>query len=59
MARWRLPRANEIARAGQDWTVAEGWRRQATITAPVFGSADASEGAAAFAEKRDPVWRGE
>ena len=48
-----------IARAGQDWTVAEGWRRQQTIARPVFSSADAREGAAAFAEKRDPVWLGE
>jgi enoyl-CoA hydratase/carnithine racemase len=51
--------SKEIARAGQDWTLAEGWRRQAAITAPVFGSKDAREGATAFAEKRDPVWRGE
>jgi enoyl-CoA hydratase len=49
----------EIARAAQDWTAADGWRRQETITAPVFTSADAREGAAAFAEKRAPVWRGE
>jgi len=48
-----------IARSGQDWTVAEGWRRQQTIARPVFSSADAREGAAAFAEKRDPVWLGE
>jgi len=51
--------SKEIARAGQDWTVEEGWRRQAEITAPVFTSKDAVEGATAFAEKRDPVWRGE
>ena len=51
--------SKEIARAGQDWTLAEGWRRQAAITAPVFSSKDAREGATAFAEKRDPVWRGE
>jgi len=25
---------------------------------PVFGSEDAKEGAAAFAEKRKPVWQG-
>jgi enoyl-CoA hydratase len=48
-----------IARTGQDWTVTEGWRRQAPITTAILGSADAREGAAAFAEKRDPVWRGE
>jgi enoyl-CoA hydratase len=51
--------SKEIARAGQDWTLAEGWQRQAEITAPVFSSNDAREGATAFAEKRDPVWRGE
>ena len=51
--------SKEIARDGQDWTLAEGWRRQAEITAPVFSSKDAVEGATAFAEKRDPVWRGE
>ena len=51
--------SKEIARDGQDWTLADGWRRQAEITAPVFSSKDAREGATAFAEKRDPVWRGE
>src|SRR3984957_16072118 len=35
--------SKEIARGGQDWTVAEGWRRQAAITAPVFSSRDARE----------------
>jgi enoyl-CoA hydratase/carnithine racemase len=45
-----------IARA--DWTVAEGWVRQDDVLAPVFASDDAKEGAAAFAEKRAPVWRG-
>jgi enoyl-CoA hydratase len=29
------------------------------IARPVFSSADAKEGAAAFAAKRPPVWRGE
>ncbi len=32
---------------------------QREIVDPVFRSADAREGATAFAEKRDPVWRGE
>jgi enoyl-CoA hydratase len=40
------------------WPAGEEWRRQAEITGPVFGSEDAREGATAFAEKRDPVWRG-
>jgi enoyl-CoA hydratase len=48
----------EIARSQADWTVAEGWNRQEALYKPVFASADAREGAAAFAEKRAPVWRG-
>jgi enoyl-CoA hydratase len=34
------------------------WRRQREVTAPVFASEDAREGAAAFTEKRPAVWRG-
>ena len=48
----------QIARAAADWTVEEGWQRQEELYKPVFASADAREGAAAFAEKRSPVWRG-
>ena len=48
----------QIARAQADWTVEEGWQRQAELYKPVFESRDAREGAAAFAEKRAPVWRG-
>ena len=40
------------------WPEDELWQRQAEITGPVFGSDDAREGATAFAEKRDPVWKG-
>jgi len=32
--------------------------RQQDITGPVLASADAREGAAAFADKRAPRWRG-
>jgi enoyl-CoA hydratase len=41
-----------------DWSTAEQWTRQRAITDPVFASADAREGSAAFAEKRAPHWRG-
>jgi len=40
------------------WSEEEFWQRQGEITAPVFASEDAREGATAFAEKRDPVWQG-
>ena len=36
----------------------DGAAARALAAAPVFDSQDAREGAAAFAEKRAPVWRG-
>jgi enoyl-CoA hydratase len=42
-----------------DWESASAFDRQAKIIGPVFTSADAREGAMAFAEKRAPHWRGE
>ena len=42
-----------------DWPTAEAFQRQGQIITPVFVSADAREGAMAFAEKRPPVWRGQ
>jgi enoyl-CoA hydratase len=48
----------QIARGQADWTVAEGWQRQAELVRPVFESQDAQEGAIAFAQKRAPAWRG-
>jgi enoyl-CoA hydratase len=42
-----------------DWDASEAFARQGEVIIPVFGSADAMEGAAAFAEKRAPVWRGQ
>jgi enoyl-CoA hydratase len=47
-----------IAESG-DWDSTEEFQRQGEIITPVFASADAREGALAFAEKRQPVWRGE
>ena len=42
----------------RDWPLAEMFARQQDITGPVNASADAREGAAAFAEKRLPRWAG-
>ena len=42
-----------------DWDSSNAFERQGTIITPVFTSADAREGAMAFAEKRQPQWRGE
>ena len=41
-----------------DWPQDGIWERQRPLIESVLGSADAQEGARAFAEKREPVWRG-
>lgn len=41
-----------------DWPESEFWARQGEIATPVMRSEDAREGATAFAERREPVWRG-
>lgn len=51
--------SKKIIRAAPYWPADELWDRQRAEMTPVFDSADAKEGAAAFAEKRAPRWRGE
>jgi len=53
-----LVASKRILQEQWDWPTAEAFARQAEIAEAVFNSEDAREGAAAFAEKRDPVWRG-
>ena len=50
--------SRRVLNESTDWSTDELFERQYPITDPVFVSADAREGAAAFAEKRAPVWRG-
>jgi enoyl-CoA hydratase len=51
--------SKEILVSQEGWDDEEFWRRQRELIDPVFTSADAAEGARAFAEKRPPSWRGE
>lgn len=40
-----------------DWDTDEMWEQQGRLAGPVLMSEDAREGAVAFKEKREPVWR--
>ncbi|MFJ4774195.1 crotonase/enoyl-CoA hydratase family protein [Streptomyces uncialis] len=50
--------SKQIVADSADWTADEVWARNRAACAPVFASADAREGALAFAEKRAPRWGG-
>jgi enoyl-CoA hydratase len=51
--------SKQVVTRAADWGSDEAFRKQGEIIGPVFASADAREGALAFAEKRPPAWRGE
>jgi enoyl-CoA hydratase len=50
--------SKQILQQQFDWSSAEMWEKQGEIVGPLFNSEDAKEGASAFKEKREPVWKG-
>jgi enoyl-CoA hydratase len=53
-----LRASKTVLRDQWSWDDPTFWAKQGELVAPVFASEDAIEGATAFAEKRDPNWRG-
>ena len=53
-----LAATKRIMAESPDWPDSEFFYRQGPIYEPVFASEDAREGATAFAERREPVWKG-
>ncbi|MBV7265071.1 crotonase/enoyl-CoA hydratase family protein [Erythrobacter sp. WH131] len=50
--------SKQVMKESRGWDMDERYNKQAQLIAPVFVSEDAREGAAAFAEKRAPNWKG-
>lgn len=50
--------SKQIVEESRGWSLNERWDKQAELLPQVFMSEDAREGAAAFAEKRKPNWKG-
>ena len=54
-----LAAAKRVIVESADWPSGEAFARQGEIIGPIFRSKDAIEGPTAFAQKRQPAWRGE
>lgn len=50
--------SKQVINEQQDWSADTMFEKQSALVTPVFSSADAIEGATAFAEKRAPNWTG-
>jgi len=50
--------SKQIVKQSRGWAMEDRYTNQGKLIAPVFVSEDAREGAAAFAEKRAPNWKG-
>jgi len=53
-----LAATKRVVAESADWPDTEFFERQRALIDPVFNSEDAREGATAFTERRDPVWKG-
>jgi enoyl-CoA hydratase len=53
-----LSASKRILQEQFDWSSSDMWAKQGEIAGTVMASEDAKEGAGAFKEKRDPVWKG-
>ena len=50
--------SKQVLKESRGWAMEDRYANQGKLIAPVFVSEDAREGAAAFAEKRAPNWKG-
>jgi enoyl-CoA hydratase len=53
-----LAASKRILQEQFDWSSENMWDKQGAIAGPVMASDDAKEGASAFKQKRDPLWKG-
>jgi enoyl-CoA hydratase len=50
--------SKRVVSESRDWPIESMWQKQGEAIGHIIDSEDAREGAAAFAEKRKPVWKG-
>ena len=53
-----VARTKQVIVESRDWSEAEMWEKQNGVLGNLFATEDAREGAAAFAQKRKPEWKG-